>query len=1001
MAESATGADARATDGVRGRSPIENLIHPQHQFLADTAEMFRLRPWHLGLAMGVAALALYLATMCWLPAGGESLSFMVAHLGYDRSLPLDNLPWDLWMRLARHLPWMGVAAWTGLVCAVLGASSIGLMTWLMGRVAYFYTPDAAPSTVRREAMARRIAAVTAGAFLMVASPLWWSATRALPGTLGLAWVLFCAALFSMFQRSGRIGWLAALGAVWGLGCAWNGAFWILTPAVLFLVVRELFRWRQAGRWAAYATLLVSLLAGASCIFLSAYWVWRHGGDQLYPSLLDIVGAMASGQMSLMYLSTAMTPLMLLMIAVAMAPWWILFPMSRRSPWYYEIGQKALRLLLAVHIVSLLCGVPYAPWRLAGGLADPFLLPVAFLAASIGYLAGEFWCMGEIFPFKDSHVAVRAWKRFLSGLAWILAPACLAAGIALNVGSIVEARAGAIVWQVANRAIDESGDRGVFFASSFFDDALSLAAEERGVSILLFREPSRQSPLYRKALAQTVPPLTPLIEAGADFTKLVPRFLTLPGAAASTVLLPGGEYVRSFCTVEPRGYAWHLWPADAQLDTAAMFRRESAFLKEVVDWAEKPLPKVGAEAFYRRSFCSIASHGANDIGVELARAGHLKSARAMFAVAVKLDNENLSACLNDAQLQTPQDPSVPLSTWTGMAVKDVVIEQLTERAEANARIQSCAWALGAVYGEVLAPEAWLMRGLPWAISGAPVPPEALQPPSNDALIGMRPASDAERWFQCAFARVGLPKVRPDQVCAVMSRAPFAPEPLAELARTYLMENRPALAVACLEAAIARLPADHPGFGLEEILADAALAGTLPYRFPPHEASIADVPPPPNPHFPRRWTSHEGFPIGLRKALLALAGANPSDMLPWVAFWLQEPSTQTGQMAASKLKARLRTVPALALSMAAAELQRNDEAGAAAAAASLARVETALSTSPVLWRLTHEAAERTGDTSGARLAYLHLRDMLPFDALDELFPRRSASVIGTRLRSEVGP
>lgn len=999
MAENSTGAEARAKDGVR--SPIENLIHPQHQFLADTAEMFRLRPWHLGLVMGLAALGLYLATMCWLPAGGEPLAFLVAHLGYDRSLPLDNLPWDIWMRLARRLPWMGVAAWTGLACSLLGAASVGLLTWLMGRVAFFYTPDVAASTVRREALARRISAVTAGAFLMVATPMWWSSTRALPGTLGLFWALLCAGLFSLFQRSGCIGWLAALGGLWGLGCAWSGTFWILTPAVLFLVVRELFRWRQAGRWAAYAALLLPLLAGALCIFASAEWVWRRGGDQVYPSLSAILGAMASTLARAMCLETAMTPLMLLMLAVALAPWWILFPLSRRSPWYYEWGQTAIRLLLAVHVVSLLCGVPYAPWRLAAGLGDPFLLPVAFLAAAVGYVAGEFWCMGEIFPFKDSSAVVRAWKRFLSTLAWLLAPACLAIGLALNIGPVLESRAGAIVWRAANRVLDEAGDRTVFFCSSLFDDALALAVEERGAATLLFREPARQSPLYRKALKDAVPPLAPLLDAGADFTKLVPMFLSLPGGAESAVLLPGGEYARSVCTVVPCGYAWHPLPPGAQVDAAALLQREEPFLAELAAWSDKPLPPTSAEAYYRRLLCGLASRSANDIGVELARAGYPKRARAAFAVAVKLNLDNLSACLNDAQLQTPQDPSVPLSAWTGMGVKDAIVEQLSARAEANAGTQSRSWALGTLYGEVLAPEAWLMRGLPWAISGAPLPPEAFQPPRNDDLIGLRSATDAERWFQCVFARIGLLRVRPDQVCAVMARAPLEPAPLAELARTYLMDGRPALAVACLEAAIARLPPDHPGFGLEEILSDAALAGTLPYRFPPHEASLADVPAPPNPHFPRRWTTRNGLPQGFRQALLSLAGANPSDMFPWIALWMQEFSTQTGQMAEAKLKARWRTVPALALSMAAAELQRGDEAGAAAAAASLARVETALSSSPILWRLSCSAAERMNDASGARLAYVHLQDLLPPAVLDELFPKLAAPIFGTRLQSEIRP
>lgn len=995
-------------------SPVEHVMHPAHQLLADTPSLVRVRPWQLALAMGLLAFVLYLVTRCWVPSTRSSMAFLVHHLGSDYSVPMLDLPWDAWMRLAIHLPWLDLSGWTALLCALLGACSVGLLTWLMGRVSYFYTMDAPASTVRREAVARRIAAVTAGVYLMVAAPFWWSSTRAMPGTLLTVWLLASAMFFSAFQRTGHLGWLTLFSLFWGLGCAWHLAFWFLGILVLVLCVREFIRWRCWTRWSAYAALLLPALAGSSCLLLGLEWSFRHGGFFVYGSHHALLRALVKTQIADMYLAVPYTPFLILLAVIAFVPWWILFVLSHRSPWFYERGATLLRLFLAAHLVVLFFAVPYAPWRLIGGLDNPFLVPVLLLAGCAGYLAGEFWCMGQIFPFKDDRPGVRLGKRALSAAGVVLAPLVLGAGLVNNLPTLLQSRAGSVIWEAANEALDQRGDRMVFFPDAFFDDALALAAEERGLSILMFREPSRCSLLFKKGLARAVPQLAALLDADAPFPRIMASFLLLPHAPETTVLLPGPEYVRNFVDVEPRGFAWHPHPlgtlkaraaaassaAESPSESTAapadpagllragdLFARELPFYQRLADWRERPLAENTLEWFYREVMTMAAARSANDLALDLAHEDDLSTAHQAAVLATRIDPGNLAAHLNAVQfLDRPDAPSPPRApeTWAGLPAGDSALAELQNLAGQSSRSRVRSWTMFNYDGLVAAPDAWILRGLPWAASGVMPAPAAVLAETPGGLLGMHDDTPRARWFQCVFERIGTYAFRPDQVCAAMANAPRNAEMLLELVRTYLMSDRPELAAGTLAAALELLPPDAPGFPLEEVLVDAATAGILPIRFPPNRQTLDEVSAPDAPRFPRRWTAPDGRPLGLRGALLQVASADPSDIRPWIALWLLEPNEPAGRLAYDKFKPRTRTDPELVLSLVAA-LQASGVNSVTAASFSLLRPHLhLLASSPVLWRQICLSSIAKNDRFSIRSTYARLARMLSPEELEAAIP-----------------
>ena len=1009
---------------------------PRVFVLANPADMHSIHAWWMGLVMGLLSLGLYLATFCWQPSSLATAEFMLRHLGSDYSVPLLDIPWDFWMRLVRHLPWLGMTQWTGLLCALLAAGCVMFLTVLISRLSFFYSLDAAASSPARERFARRLAAVTGACYLIVLLPFWWSGTHALPNTLSLFWLLGCALLFSRFQYTHHLRWLSLCAFLWGLGCAWNLDFWVLAPLLLFLTLREFFRWGMLKRFGAYAAFILPGLLGGAALLLTFRWSWLHGGQELYGSIRAWGRAMLAAQAHGIGFHVAASPIILVMVTVAFLPWWILFPLSHRSPWFYERGQVLLRLLLLGHLGSLLFNVTYAPWLLLGGVQDPYLLPAALLAACAGYVTGEFWCLSEDIPFKDTFEETwrRIGKRVLAAVALLAPLLFLGMGVYSNLPIILGSRDGDAIWKAANRALDERGERNVFFPDSIFDDALALACEERGIQVLMFRDPARCSPLYLRGLKSAVPPLADLIDSGTTYPKLMLAFLELPHAPESTVLLPGPEYVRNCVEVVPCGYAWHPYPSagaiartqadntrqaalrlfesmGTEADGAAaaseekgghsavsvaalpsgvpsapsIARRELPFYHELADWRLKQISPIGTEAYCREILCTIASRYANDLAIDLARQEHKGPAHKLAVEAFRICPDNLAARLNAAQFRSTLAVGTELDRWSGFSMDDVIIRGLKNLAARSPYYQTRAWRLALYDGLVAAPEAWLLRGLPWAASGVVPPPDAFADTSFISRLGLLPEPDPRaRWFQCACARIATRPIRLDEVCALMAADPDHPKPLVDMARTYLMQNRPQLAVALLEAANELLPEGHEGYPIPEILADAALAGLLPYHFPPHADTLDDVGAPERPHFPRRWVAKDGSPIGLRKALLQAAGDNPYDIAPWLVLWLLEPEQPIGRMAADKLRFKARNDPNLMISVAAALLGSGKRVAAFTAENLLSQVADSFPDDPVIWRLTYDAAIVAGDAITAAEAHQQLSQMLHPAFLQALIP-----------------
>ena len=207
----------------------------------------------VGLLLFGISLTLYLATLCWDPCPGLPTQALLAHLGGDVATGAPDPLWGLLVKGFAHLPG-GVAAWAGLFSALCGALCVALLGRMMVRVGYLIRNEPGVNSFVREARARRISGLAAGLYLATCIQFWVVSTRSLPGAFHLLMLVAAAWWFSQYQHWGRLRHLGLVGVLFGAGLSEFATFLIYLPMAVFLLAREMFRWRALGSWRAQLTI---------------------------------------------------------------------------------------------------------------------------------------------------------------------------------------------------------------------------------------------------------------------------------------------------------------------------------------------------------------------------------------------------------------------------------------------------------------------------------------------------------------------------------------------------------------------------------------------------------------------------------------------------------------------------------------------------------------------------------------------------------------------------
>jgi len=670
----------------------------------------------ISLFLFFISLILYLLSMSWHPFPGLPIRALMGALKLEATpSTLDSL-WNWILRAFVHFPWLSVSAWAGLFSAFCGAASVSLTGRLMIRVGYLIRNEPGPGSFIREARARRLSALVAGLYLACSVPFWVVSTRSLPGSFHLLLLLTIVWLFSQYQHWGKWRYLAGVGFLCGLGVTEFATVLLFLPLILFLVLREMFRWRVLCFWRVHLLFWLGLFAGLSLYLFNAYVLYRQGAFLgVISSPVQALGQILSAQVTLITQIRYSSGFPVIMF-FSLVPWLTLFAMSRRSPWFYEGGQVVVRLIFVGGLLGVLFNASFAPWMLLG-LSYLMVTPYLLLAVCMGYMAGEFWIIGEPKVLGDRSRFKDAGYLLASGFALLLPILVLVGGV-WN-WRVASGRAGGVMEEAATEILDRLDGRDILFSTGVLDRPIRFAVWERRLPVRVISAPRTASPIYLKQLAARFaePPLRKALWEG-DFGLFLETLLLSEDGPAQVGIVDMPDVFREFGYLVPDGLIYRLEPSEDQVDLSALVEGQRPFWAQMETLALHLAPEANLIRRYQDFLLLLTSKVANNLGVMQAERGDEEGALETLRTARRIFPKNLSVLLNLLALGQTRD--LPEQAELEEAWEGLQDDMGGER-----------WVLAIRFGYVWRARDWVRRGWVWALSGAPQSEESSRRYTGDS------------------------------------------------------------------------------------------------------------------------------------------------------------------------------------------------------------------------------------------------------------------------------
>ncbi len=753
---------------------------------------------HIGLLLFLFSLALYLASMSWTAFPGLPAWALLQNLDPGAPPGSIDLMWGWLVKGFARLPGLPVAGWAGLFSGLCGAAAVGLAGRLMVRVGYLIRNEPGKSTFLREAQARRLSGVVAGLYLACNIPFWVVSTRSLPGPFHLLMLLAAAWCFSQYQHWGRLKHLGGMGFLYGAGLTEFPTFLVFLPLALFLVAREMFKWRALGAWKAQLALWAGLGTGLLLYPLNAYILYRQSADiGAYIPPMQAVMQILQAQL-LLVTQVRFSPGFLVIMFLSCAPWLLLFVMSRRSPWFYEWGQVSVRLIFIGGLLGVLFNAGFSPWKLLG-MEYLMITPYLLMAVCMGYMAGEFWILGEPQMLLDARFTRQIVRKTASGFALLL-PVVILAGGAFN-WSTVDGRYARAVGAAVEEVLDRLAGRDIVFSSGTLDDLLMLDVLERKAKVLVITAQRTASPVYLRHLAGYFEEdsLKAPLQNG-DFNGFLDNLLMSDKGPGRIGIIDLPDLFREFGYLAPDGFLYRIEATAGAVDLPALVALQRPFWEQMERMGTRPVPEENLARSYQNRLRMLASKIANNTGFMQLERGDGDGALETFRTALRIYPENLSVLMNLLELARERE--------------------LPERADLEAqweesltKPEGLQWILAIRFGYVWNARGWVKRGFVWALSGVPASAEAARrnPSAEEDLGGESRAQLIDQ----AYLQWGVPSVDELSNRSRLVKNGRDLEALMSLCRISMRRNDPDAAEAYMAEAIAM------GLPKEDTLFDRAM------------------------------------------------------------------------------------------------------------------------------------------------------------------------------------
>lgn len=703
------------------------------------------RRWVLDILLFCIALALYLLTMSWSAFPGLPTNELLSKMSVEATPSPTDFLWGWMVRALDRFPILPLSSWMGLVSAFCGALTVAMLADLMMNVGYLVRNEPGTWSFEFEAYGRRLSAFCAGLFLAVCPPFWIASTRSLPHTFHTAMLMACTCLFSRYQHWGRKRDLFALALLFGIGCTESSAFLVFLPVFITLMIRELIRWNKASSVWYNLLLWGTLAASASALYaVNARILYRRAlFMEIYASPFDALLGILRTQLSAV-ITVNGHPGFLVLLAFTLVPWIIAFLLTHRSPWFYERWEVCVRITCLAGLLGILYDLPYSPWNLMG--MYPYLVtPYLLVAASFGYLCGEFLIFGE----RNKLCETRAIQKYLHRISFVFA-LCLpfvVAGAAVPNHRTSDGRYAALVEEAARDILARRGEgRDIFFSSGILDNTLRLLTWQRRDPTCFINTRQLNSRTYLKTLTRFIvdPVLAPMLAKG-DIVKFLDELLLNRGDYfriglidfTNPVFLEYGDFL-------PDGYFYTVEPDLSSVDWTARIEHQRPFWALLQGMRETEIPATNPMYGFREALLRIAGKGIDNFAIELLRAGRDADANEVLRIGHAIDPENVSILLNLASMAS----EYPLEEgFDPEAEVDFLLPLL----------HGHRWNCGANFGFVWNARDWVRNGRVWAISGE-VPRTLAE--RRAAENNFEEDALHAKWCDIAFALYGVP--RPDEI-----------------------------------------------------------------------------------------------------------------------------------------------------------------------------------------------------------------------------------------------
>ncbi|MDD5707793.1 MAG: tetratricopeptide repeat protein, partial [Kiritimatiellae bacterium] len=705
------------------------------------------RKLDLMLSWGAAGVALlvYLLTLSTGVFPGASAALITTYTGIEPELAPAHPIWGALVGWIGALNIGTLAMRLNLFSALCGALCVGLLYNLVSRVTHAAI-DKADDTAEQSVRASVMAGVVAAAALAFSVPFWMVSTRLHYQSFDLLLLLLATHLFLLYLRTDRLWWAAILALAYGIGIVESVVFIPFAP--LFVLYAFLHWYRNDDLKLGRIFLLVLLaLIGLSFYLLTAHLFCQSADISLrgYEGFWDVVRTMLRDQAKALRFALPRVG-WLLIVMLIVVPWLAAQLIAVRAlnesrQWSHYV----LHIVMTAIVFAILGNAPASPWRLLRDRGGMPVMMYGLTAMVAGYLAAYWYLLmanRKLMKVRDVRILrVRAGVWLGYALTWPVLVVVAAA--ALINGFEASGRRGAFADVCARELLDNLQGRRWLVSDGLLDNHLLIEASRRKQPLELLALNKNDNPIYIRQIKK-------LIDTDAEFQSL--DRVRLKNSADLGVMAFIQDWINVGSNVSSRlavmsapdllvGAGWTVAPnylcfvgePDGDtlkpvqfLDTYAPFwTRMEKVLKQLTprqrDAIKKGRPLEPLVA-YRAALRRQTGFVANNLGVLLEDLGRNEEAYQVYKRVRAIDQENVSALLNMAEMLNRDPKFMP-------GEKDAVEKELKEFV-ANMAGRLPVWSLSRYFGYVRSPVLFAQLGWTWAYSGQP----------GMAMAGLRRAED---------------------------------------------------------------------------------------------------------------------------------------------------------------------------------------------------------------------------------------------------------------------